>query len=100
EDWAMWLKYLAHAKRINNTAPDITRMTSLFLQPSDPQAVKARIAKYQVEDMAFYNDENIRFDVSLKDMRDFYKGVLADFEHLQNQGNLSEYITQAREKYK
>ncbi|MEG2661017.1 MAG: glycosyltransferase [Oscillospiraceae bacterium] len=99
EDWAMWLKYLAHGKRINKSAPDITRITSLFLQPASPEAAAKRLALYKADDNAFYSDNSLRFDVSLADMREYYKGVMSDFEHLYHEGKLEEYFSEAKDKY-
>ncbi|MEG2404286.1 MAG: glycosyltransferase, partial [Oscillospiraceae bacterium] len=94
EDWTMWLKYLAHGTRINKQHVDIDRATSIFVLPASEALLKERLLKYKTDDNAFYSDSSLRFDVSLADMREYYKGVMADFEHLYNEGKLEEYFAE------
>ncbi|MEG0762440.1 MAG: glycosyltransferase family 2 protein [Oscillospiraceae bacterium] len=99
EDWAMWLKYLAHAKTISVAGPDIKRMTSLFVQNANEEFAEKRKKDYAKENDKFYSDTSIRFDLSLKDMRTYQKAVLGDIEHLFYTGQLEEYLKATKSKY-
>lgn len=92
EDWAMWLKYLAKAKRAHPSHIDIPRATSVFLQPASKKEADLRLAAYQKFDETLFNDPDIRFDVSLADMRRFYDGMLADILHVKQFGQLDDYL--------
>ncbi len=92
EDWAMWLKYLAKGRRINPHGIDIPRATSVFLQPAAPGQALRRLSAYKAFDETLFKDPDIRFDVSLADMRRFYDGMLADVRHLKQLGQLDEFL--------
>ncbi|MEF9976803.1 MAG: hypothetical protein RR754_08560, partial [Oscillospiraceae bacterium] len=78
---------------------DIDRATSIFVLPASEALLKERLLKYKTDDNAFYSDSSLRFDVSLADMRGYYKGVMADFEHLYHEGKLEEYFAETKSKY-
>ncbi len=92
EDWAMWLKYLEHAKRINPHKPDVQRVTSIFVQPAEADAAEARIAAYSESDAAFYGDESLRFTVTLADMRRYYDDMIRDMRCLEARGELHDFL--------
>ena len=88
----MWLKYLAVAKRANPTGIDVPRATSIFLQPASQQEADRRLNAYRVFDDALFSDPDIRFTVSLADMRRFYDGMLSDIAHVKQLGQLDEFL--------
>ena len=92
EDWAMWLKYLAVAKRAHPSRIDIPRATSVFLQPASQREADRRMAAYRAYDDALFDDPDIRFDVTLADMRRFYDSMLADIRHVRQLGQLEEFL--------
>lgn len=94
EDWAMWLRFLAHAKRANPKHIDVHRATSVFVLPASQEGERQRLAKYKVYDEVFFGDATVRFDVSLADMRGFYDDMIADMRHLQNTGKMDEFLKQ------
>ena len=92
EDWSMWLRYWPHAKRIHEQGPDIRRATSIFVQPATPDGQQARMDKYRQSNRAFFENEELRFDVTLKQMRDFYDEMIADMRCLEARGELHDYL--------
>lgn len=92
EDWAMWLRYWPHAVRIHADGPDVRRATSIFVQPPTDAGQQARMDKYRQSDAAFYGNESLRFDVTLKDMRGFYDGMIEDLRCLEARGELHDYL--------
>ena len=48
--------------------------------------------KYRQSDAAFYGNESLRFDVTLKDMRGFYDGMIEDLRCLEARGELHDYL--------
>lgn len=99
EDWAMWLKYLEHAKRITPHRPDVCRITSLFVQPADPQDAAARMAAYGESDDAFFSDDSLRFTVSLADMRRYYDDMIRDMRCLEERGELHDFLQKRSERF-
>lgn len=100
EDWAMWLKYLEHAKRITPHRPDVCRITSLFVQPAEPEDAAARMEAYQKSDAAFFGDDSLRFSVSLADMRRYYDDMIRDMRCLEQRGELHDFLAQRSERSK
>ncbi len=92
EDWAMWLRFFAHGRRANPMGVDVRRITTVFTQPANREEAQKRMAEYMRNDDAFFNDESIRFDVSLADMRRFHDGMIADIRHVQANGLLEAYL--------
>ena len=92
EDWAMWLKYLEHAKRITPHQPDVRRATSIFVQPAEAETAAARIAAYSASDAAFYGDPALHFDVTLADMRRYYDDMIRDMRCLEERGELHAFL--------
>ncbi len=92
EDWAMWLKFLAKAQRIHPQKVDIPRATCVFTVPPSEHEARTRIANYMAYDATLFSKEDIRFDVSLADMRAFYDGMLADIRHVEQSGQLKEFL--------
>lgn len=92
EDWAMWLKFFAVAKRANPFGPDITRATTVFLQPDSEAQAQRRLKAYKKFDEMLFLDPEMRFNPSLADMRSFYKGMIADMLHLKKLGRLDEFL--------
>ena len=92
EDWAMWLRYWQHAKRIHKEGPDIRRATSIFVQPASEAGRKARMEQYHKCDQAFYGNEELCFHVTLKDMRHFYDEMVEDMRCLEARGELHDYL--------
>lgn len=92
EDWAMWLRFLRQAKRIDPKHIDIHRATSIFLLPAQEKEEKERDEKYRIYNEIFYNDPSVQFTVSLKDMRDYFDDMIADLRHLQNTGKMERYL--------
>ena len=92
EDWAMWLKYLEHARRITPHQPDVRRATSIFVQPAEKEAADARIAAYSISDAAFYGDPSLHFEVTLADMRRYYADMIRDMRCLEARGELHDFL--------
>ncbi|MDO5603079.1 MAG: glycosyltransferase, partial [Oscillospiraceae bacterium] len=92
EDWAMWMNFLSHGKRIDPEHVDIHRATSIFVLPAGEKDAEERLEKYKIYDEAFFNDPKMEFCVSLAQMRKFYKDVLGDVAHLQRMGKLEEFL--------
>lgn len=92
EDWGMWLKYLEHGRRITPHAPDIRRMTSVFVQPAGQAAADARIEAYRKSDGAFFSDPSLQFTVTLADLRRYYDDMIADLRCVEARGELHEYL--------
>ena len=88
----MWLRYWPHAKRIHEQGPDIRRATSIFVQPATSDGQQARMDKYRQSNRAFFENEELRFDVTLKQMRDFYDEMIADMRCLEARGELHDYL--------
>ena len=99
EDWAMWLKYLEHAKRITPHKPDVCRTTSIFVQPAEEEAAAARIAAYSESDAAFYGDESLHFDVTLADMRRYYDNMIRDMRCLESRGELHDFLEKQARRF-
>ncbi|MDL2323561.1 glycosyltransferase [Ruminococcaceae bacterium OttesenSCG-928-A16] len=100
EDWAMWLSFLAVAKRINPKHIDIHRATSIFLLPASAQEEQQRNEKYAIYNEAFYADPSIKFTVSLQDMRGYFDDMIADMRHLQNTGEMTRYLQEQANRAK
>lgn len=100
EDWAMWLRFLAAAKRANPETADVPRATMLFYQPANPEAAKRRMQEYMQNDAALFGDESIRFSVSVADLRGYYDGVLADVRHVKNLGELDAFLARQANREK
>ncbi len=98
EDWSMWLKYFSVAKRGNSKGLDITRATSAFMVPANAEAAKRRETEYQQYEQQMLDDESIQFTVTPRQMREFYQGMVADMNHLYNQGKLEEFFLKNKEK--
>lgn len=94
EDTAMWLRFLPVAKRIDPKHVDIHRATSIFLLPANQEEAERRNKKYRVYNDDLYNDEDIKFTVTLKEMRQYFDDTIADMQHLQNVGKMDEYLKQ------
>ncbi len=92
EDWGMWLKYLEHGRRIHADGPDVRRITSVFTQPAGLQQAQARMLEYSRSDQAFYGNSQLRFDVTLADMRRYYDGMIADLRCLEEKGLLHQFL--------
>lgn len=92
EDWAMWLRFLPVAKRIDNKHVDIHRATSVFLLPANQEEAQQRNDKYKVYNEDIYQDENIQFTVTLGEMRQYFDDMIADMQHLQNVGKMDIYL--------
>lgn len=92
----MWMKFLSHGKRIDPAHVDIYRATSIFVLPASETAAKERLEKYKIYDEKFFNDPEMRFSVSLLQLRGFYKDMLGDMAHLERMGKLKEYLEQQR----
>ncbi len=92
EDWAMWLKFYRYANFSNNRTADVTRVTSVFVQDDDVLAMQHRSKDYSRFDEAFFGDDELKFSVTLAQMRGFYQDMLMDIEHLHNNGNLDDYL--------
>lgn len=98
EDWAMWLKYLAHARRSHPKQPDVQRATSIFVQPLSRQNAQKRMQEYMAFDQAFFSDPSLQFTVTLQQMREFYMDMLADIEHVNNLGQLEDFLQQQQNR--
>lgn len=94
EDWGMWLKYLEHGRRVTPHAPDIRRMTSVFVQPAGQADANARMAAYRKSDGAFFADPSLQFTVTLADLRRYYDDMIADLRCLEARGELHEFLEQ------
>ena len=94
EDWGMWLRYLEHARRITPHQPDLRRITSIFVQPADQTQAAQRMTLYRENDRAFFENDSLRFDVSLADMRRYYDDMIADLRCLEERGELHDFLEQ------
>ena len=94
EDWGMWLRYLEHARRITPHQPDLRRITSIFVQPADQAQAAQRMTLYRENDRAFFENDSLRFDVSLADMRRYYDDMIADLRCLEERGELHDFLEQ------
>ncbi len=92
EDWGMWLKYLEHGRRVTPHAPDIRRATSVFVQPADQGAMRARMEAYQKYDAPFFNDPSLCFSVTMADLRRYYDDMIADMRCLEARGELHAFL--------
>lgn len=94
EDWAMWLRFLGVARRIHQSTVDVHRASCIFVQTADETQAAKRLEEYQKNDDALFSSPDIRFDVSLADMRRFHQGMLADMRHLRRLGKLDACLDQ------
>ncbi|MGD9559609.1 MAG: glycosyltransferase [Oscillospiraceae bacterium] len=94
EDWAMWLRFLKRAVRIDPIHVDIHRATSVFLIPAGRRDATERASYYHDGYEALVGDDAFRFEVSLAEMRQFYDGFVADMAAVRNAGldKLDEYL--------
>ncbi len=100
EDWSMWLRFLSTAQRINKKTIDIPRATTIFSQPySDTEAIQRISAYMEYDDILFSNDD-IRFNVSLAEMRMFYDDMLGDIRHLQSINQLDSFLEKEQNRTK
>ncbi len=100
EDWSMWLRFLSSAQRINKKTIDISRATSIFSQPYSDTEANRRISEYMEYDDVLFQNDDIRFSVSLAEMRMFYDDMLGDIKHLQNNGQLDSFLEKEQNRTK
>lgn len=99
EDWAMWLKFLSHNVRSDAKGADVTRITSLFVQDFDQTLAQKRLQGYAADNKTFFADDSLRFDLSLADIRGFYKDILADVEHVWRLGEMEQFLQETKKRY-
>ncbi len=92
EDWAMWLKYFAAGRRINEAGVDIRRATSLFLVPAGKSAAWERILYYRKYENAMLDGADVAFSVTPRQMRAYFLGFVGDLRHLERMGKLHEFL--------
>jgi len=94
EDWAMWLRFLKVARRIDPRHVDIHRATSMFILPAGQQDADRRADHYHKSYAGILADPQFHYEVTLADLRYFYDGMIADIAHLQSEGEakLAEYL--------
>lgn len=98
EDWSMWLRYFSVAKRINKRSVDIPRATSLFVVPMDKQKGMKREYEYEKYENKMLDDPTITFTVTPREMRQYYNDFIADIQHLQQLGQLEDFLQKHQEK--
>jgi len=96
EDWYMWLKYLTVARRTNQREVDIKRATSVYYVPAGQQAAQARVEQYAAFYKRIFEDEKLCYQLTARQLRDFYRDFLNDIAHLNNTGQLTGFIEAQR----
>lgn len=98
EDWAMWMRYLMHAKRPDNTKGDIGRATSVFVQPAGAEAKAQRLAQYKEYNHALFGDDSLQYTLTMQQLRGFYDDMIADTLHLRQHGLLDAFLDREQKR--
>lgn len=94
EDWYMWLKYFARARRTSLCHGDFYRATSIFLVPADRAAAQKRddhYKQYYAEALAAVQEP---FRFTAEELNQIYTCFLQDMAHLARTGQLEGYLKQ------
>lgn len=88
EDWGMWLRFFT----LKPVCVTNDRATSAFVFPADPEEAARRIASYRVNYQKVFDDDDLVYQVTAKELNTMYNTYMSDMKHLSNLGQLDEYL--------
>ena len=92
EDWYMWLKYFAKARRTSLCHGDFYRATSIFLVPANRTAAATRDEHYKQFYAQALAEVPEQFCFTAAELNEIYTAFLQDMAHLTRTGQMTEYL--------
>lgn len=88
EDWGMWLRFFT----LKPICVTNDRATTAFVFPADKTIATNRILSYRENYQKVFDDEDLVYQLSAKELNTIYNNYMADMKHLSDKGVLDEYL--------
>lgn len=88
EDWGMWLRFFT----LKPVYYSNRRATCAFVFPHDSDETQAKLKSYRVNYQKVFDDEELVYTLTAKELNKIYNDYLADTRHLLNVGALHSFL--------